>query len=192
MKKVGLASLSCLLGLAACQSPPSGTRTRLADLMKTSLNVGLLPGAPPATRRIRVQVDFEDAGAMDDTGARCPVLRDEARATIDGQPATFTDRGGPERQRSPSTEYYLCRPFRFVSPSLAPPFDHPIAVSLGDGSRAYRVRVDGLLEDLLEDNEPKRARVVDCSPGLRCTTDSYDWWARLISTANNDRPERSR
>src|SRR4051812_7073165 len=73
----GLALLGLLGLLAGCDSRPTGTPTTLSALVKTRLNVRAR-AAVAATRGraalppgVDVELDFEDVGAMDQSGMRC-------------------------------------------------------------------------------------------------------------------------
>lgn len=171
------ALLLCFFSAAACQPGSAGTPTPLAGLVKTKLNVRAqagradAPGKLPRLPRIEAEVDFEDVGAMDDSGRRCPVLLDSVSAAVDGKPATFIERGGPVGQGAGKVEYYLCRPIRFIA-TLAPPFDRHVVVTLSDATRNFRVEVDQLLDargDVLPAPAGEKApRVLTCTGGLAC------------------------
>jgi hypothetical protein len=170
--------LFCLFTVNACQSRSSGTPTPLADLIKAKLNVRAAPGRADVPGkvsqlpRIEAEVLFEDVGAMDESGRRCPVLVEHVTATIDGQPATFLERGGPVGQGAGKVEYYLCRPIRFVA-ALQPPFDRKVVVSLADATRNFRIEIDRLLDargDVLPlpAEDKSSPRVIGCTGGLAC------------------------
>jgi len=169
-----------LLGSLGCDTRPGGTPTSLANLIKTRISVRARAAVPAARTRaalppgLDVELDFEDVGAMDRSGARCPVLRNDASAAVDGRSATFIERGGPVGQGRAAVEYYSCRPVRFVAP-IEPPFDRRIAVTIFDQSRAFRVEVDGLFDAsgavLPSAGDDRRPRVVGCSGGPLCNAD---------------------
>jgi hypothetical protein len=169
-----------LLGSLACDGRPGGTPTSLANLIKTRVNVRARAAVPAARGRaaqppgIDVELDFEDVGAMDQSGVRCPVLRNDASAAVDGRGATFIERGGPVGQGRASVEYYLCRPVRFVAP-VEPPFDRRVAVTVFDRSRVFHVDVEGLFDAggavLPSGGDDRRPRVVGCTGGLLCNAD---------------------
>jgi hypothetical protein len=175
-----LVALSLLAGLGCQPSRSTGTPTSLADLVKTRINVRARPAVAAARGRVAlppgvdVELDFEDAGAMDESGTRCPVLRNDAGATVDGRGATFIERGGPVGQGRASVEYYTCRPVRFVAPVDAP-FDRRIVIAVSDRSRTFHVEVDNLFDAagavLPTSGDARRARVVTCAGGLLCNTD---------------------
>jgi hypothetical protein len=176
--------LFCLFTVNACQSRSPGTPTPLADLVKAKLNVRAapgradVPGKVPQLPRIEAEVLFEDVGAMDKSGRRCPVLVDHVTATVAGQPATFVERGGPVGQGAGKVEYYLCRPIRFVA-ALEPPFDRKVVVSLADATRNFGVEIDQLLDargDVLPVPAADKSspRLIGCTGGLVCNIEPPD------------------